>query len=403
MRNRLLAPLLAFGLATLLIAFFMPVHTAGQGQGARPGESASGGASIRTAWGDPDLQGIWTDDYQTPLQRPAKYATREFLTDAEIAQLDRERAGILRQDDRGRKGTEGDVAGAYNAFFVSVKHTSRRTSLVVDPPDGRIPALTPQAQARFDTKRDFSIALLQATDTCKMRLGICRNGPYGPPSPRRKEMPSYYNTDRLNRSDGPEDRSLLERCLGQPFPDFSGFRRIVQSSGAVGIFYDVGQGQGWQRAIPITTAPHLPGNIRQWWGDSRGRWEGNTLVIDVTNFSPKADFRGARENLHLVERWTRIDPKTLEYVVTIDDPTVWVKPWTVKQELTRQDELANRLYMEPRCHEGNYGLAGMLANSRAEELAFSEGRGPDPATRDNASGGPTFFQEENNDPFAGGE
>jgi hypothetical protein len=195
----------------------------------------------------------------------------------------------------------------------------------------------------------------------------------------------------------------LERCLGQPFPDFSGFRRIVQSPGSIAIFYDVGQGQGWQRVIPTTATSHLPPNVREWHGDSRGHWEGNTLVVDVTNFSPKADFRGARENLHLVERWTRLDAKTLEYVVTIDDPTTWTKPWTVKQEMNKQDEQANRIYTEPRCHEGNYGLAGMLANSRAEELAFTEGRGPDPATRDNASGGPTFFQEENNDPFAGGE
>src|SRR5437867_5717220 len=112
--------------------------------------------SLKTTWGDSDLQGIWTDDYQTPLQRPAKYAGREFLTDAEIAELDKARASILRQDDRGRKGTEGDVAGAYNAFFVSVRHTGRRTSLVVDPPDGRVPALTPEAQKRFDIKREFS-------------------------------------------------------------------------------------------------------------------------------------------------------------------------------------------------------------------------------------------------------
>ena len=365
--------------------------------------AAKAGPAPKTAWGDPDLQGIWTDEVQTPLQRPAKYANREFLTDEEIAQLDKDRAAILRQDDRGRKGTEGDVAGAYNAFFVSVLHTGRRTSLVVDPPDGRIPAMTPEAQKRLDTKRALSIALLQATDTCKLHLGICSTGTYGPPSPKRAEVPPYYNTDRLNRADGPEDRSLLERCLGQPFPDLSGFRRIVQGPGTVSIFYDVGQGQGWQRIIPIGSSPHLPASVREWHGDSRGHWEGATLVVDVTNFSQKADYRGSHENLHLVERWTRLDANTVEYVVTISDPTEWTRPWTIKQDMTKQDEQANRVYTEPRCHEGNYGLAGMLANSRAEEAAFAEGRGPDPAAHDNSSGGPTFFQEENNDPFAGGE
>ena len=106
-------------------------------------------------------------------------------------------------------------------------------------------------------------------------------------------------------------------------------RRIVQSPGAVNIFYDSGQGQGWTRMIPITNAPHLPPHVRQWWGDSRGRWEGNTLVVDVTNFSPKADFLGSRENLHYVERWTRTGPEILELVATIEDPTTWTRPWTV--------------------------------------------------------------------------
>ena len=108
-------------------------------------------------------------------------------------------------------------------------------------------------------------------------------------------------------------------------PDFSGYRRIVQSPGAVAIFYDTGQGQGWQRVIPVNGSPHLPPSVRQRWGDSRGRWEGNTLVVDVTNFGPKTDYRGSRENLHLVERFTRVDADTLEYIVTIEDPTTWTQ------------------------------------------------------------------------------
>jgi hypothetical protein len=145
------------------------------------------------------------------------------------------------------------------------------------------------------------------------------------------ETPSFYNTGRLNRSDGPEDRSMMERCMAAVLPDFAGYRRIVQAPGAVSIFYDTGQGQGWQRLIPMDGGPHLPQSIRERFGDSRGHWEGNTLVIDVTNFSPKTDFQGSRENLHLVERWTRTDANTLEYEVTIEDPTVWTRPWTAKK------------------------------------------------------------------------
>jgi hypothetical protein len=132
-------------------------------------------------------------------------------------------------------------------------------------------------------------------------------------------------------------------------------------------------------------SPHLPAGVRQWFGDSRGHWEGNALVIDVSNFSPKADYQGSRENLHLVERWTRTGPTSLEYVVTIEDPTVWTRSWTVKQEFARQSDRENRLYYEPRCIEGNYGLPGLMRGARMEELAFSEGRGPNPATKDGAT------------------
>jgi hypothetical protein len=168
-------------------------------------------------------------------------------------------------------------------------------------------------------------------------------------------------------------------------PDFGGYRRVVQSPGSVSIFYDTGQGQGWQRIIPVDGSPHLPPSIRLRFGDSRGRWEGNTLVVDVTNFSPKFSFQAARENLHLVERWTRVDANTVEYSVTIEDATTWTRPWTVKQELTRQNEQANRIYYEPRCHEGNYGLPAMLLGARTEERAFARGEGPDPATKDTAT------------------
>jgi hypothetical protein len=288
------------------------------------------------------------------------------------------------------KGTEGDLAGAYNAVFQFRKHTGRRTSLIVDPPDGRIPPLTPEVQKRNKELREFFLALVQATDTCKNKLRGCEGGTYGPPSPRRADPHPYYPAGTgfptasgggyVNRSDGPEDRGLSERCMTAILPDFSGFRQIVQSPGSVSIFYDTGQGQGWHRVIPTDGSPHLPQSVRGWWGDSRGRWEGNTLVVDVTNFSPKTDFQGSRENLHLIERWTRTGPKTVEYAVTMDDSTTWTKPWTVKQDYTKQSDQANRIYKEPRCHEGNYGMIAMMAGARAMEVAFAAGRGPHPAT-----------------------
>ena len=190
---------------------------------------------------------------------------------------------------------------------------------------------------------------------------------------------------------------MSERCMAAVLPDFGGFRRIVQSPGSVSIFYDVGQGQGWQRIIPVDGSAHLPSHIRQRFGDSRGRWEGDTLVVDVTNFSPKSDFMGSRENRHLVERWTRTGPDTLEYTVTIEDATTWTKPWTVKQEYSRQSDQANRIYYEPRCHDGNFGLPTLLAGGRAIEKAFAQGRGPDPATLDNVKG--MEASEENTDPL----
>jgi hypothetical protein len=379
------------------LVILMSVSIAGQASISAAKAQTKGGQAPLTSWGEPDLQGIWADDYQTPLQRPAKYAGRELLTDAEIAELDKQRAAQAHFGDRtAPAGTEKDVAGAYNSVFTSQKHTGRRTSLVVDPSDGRIPAVTPEVQKRRAEMRAFQLALIQATDTCKNRLVGCADGKYvaSPSSKRLDPLPYYPLTGGIgvaavNRADGPEERGLSERCLSFVLPDFGGYRQIVQSPGFVSIFYDVGQGQGWHRMIPVTTRPHLSSTVRQWWGDSVAHWEGNTLVVDVANFSHMTDFQGSRQNLHLIERWTRTGPSTVEYVVTIDDPTTWTKPWSVKQEMSRQDERANRIYKEPRCHEGNLGMLGLLAGARAEEQAFAEGRGPDPATRDNSVTGNT--------------
>ena len=176
------------------------------------------------------------------------------------------------------------------------------------------------------------------------------------------------------------------RCLTGGLPEFGGatgsFRRIVQTPGGISMFYDVGQGQGWQRNIVMDGSPHLPANIRQWYGDSRGHWEGNTLVIDVTNFSPKTDFQGSRENLHLVERWTRTGPTTLAYEVTIEDPTVWTRPWTVKQEFTKAERRGEQNLLRAALHRRKLRPPGLLHGRRMEEHAFAEGRGPDPAAQD---------------------
>jgi hypothetical protein len=206
----------------------------------------------------------------------------------------------------------------------------------------------------------------------------------------------------MNRSDGPEDRSGVERCLlnslpvilqagpltpdGRPLGNFGGVMRIVESPDSVDMYYDIGQGTGFNRTIPITNRPHLPKDVRQYWGDSIARWEGETLVVDVTNFSQKTNFRGSRENLHLIERYKRIDPTTLQITITVEDPTAWVNPFTFVQELRKNADKPNMVY-EGGCHEGNYGLLGMLANTRAAEKAFAEERGPDPALQDNATGG----------------
>jgi len=351
-------------------------------------------AALKTPWGEPDLQGIWTVETDTPFQRSPKYANQEFFTEEQRAQFDRVRSQLRGRDNRAERGSEADVAGAYNAVFGGMKRTGTRTSLVVDPPNGRIPATTPDAQKIAAADRGFRLALLQATQTCKQKSPACAGGKYDPtPTSRRDEIPPRYNTARMNRHDSPEDGALADRCLTIGLPEFGAgngggsFRRIVQTPGGIAIAYDVGQGQGWQRSIVMNGSPHLPAGIRQWFGDSRGRWEGNTLVIDVTNFSAKTDYRGSRENLHLVERWTRTNPTTLEYAATIEDPTVWTRPWTVKQEFTKQSEQENRIYYEPRCIEGNIGFPAEMKAARLEDREFAEGRGPDPLTKDNATGG----------------
>jgi hypothetical protein len=379
------------GIATSLAVVLLAVRAL-VGQTSGTATSASGIPAPKMPSGEPDLQGIWSRDVDIPLERPARYANQEFFTDEQRAELDRQIAGILSRDStesRRAPGTERDANSEFNQVPFTVHlPVGRRTSLIVDPADGRIPPLTPKAQKVRDVLRQFQLALLQPTVACKEQHPGCAGGKYGPVSPRRRETPPMYLSGTggglINRADGPEDRSLGERCMAAALPDFGnfvgGFSRIVQAPSVISIFYDMGPGQGGPRIIPITAAPHLPASVRQWWGNSRAHWENDTLVVDVTNFSPKSDFQGAHDSLHLIERWTRLDANTIEYLVTIDDPATWTRSWTVKQELKKQGDAANRIYYEPRCHEGNYGLAALLLGARVAERAFAEGRGPDPAT-----------------------
>src|SRR5215468_3250138 len=330
--------------------------------------------ALKTPWGEPDLQGIWTEEFDTPLQRPARYGNQEFFTQAQRQELDKQRAVHYGEDPRQERGSAVDVGGAYNIQFLTIKRVGARTSMIDDPPNGRVPPQTPAAQRAAAADREFFLALLQSTDACKNKEPICAGGRYDPtPSPRFSEPPPRYhagNVARLNRSDGPEDDGLQDRCLRSGLPEFGSlfggsFRRIVQTPGGISIFYDVNQGQGWQRNIVMNGSPHLPASIRQWFGDSRGHWEGETLVVDVTNFSPKTEVFGSRENLHLVERWTRTGPKTLAYEALIEDPSVWTKAWTIKQDLLRAA-----------LHRGKLWPAGAVARAARGRARLRRGTRP---------------------------
>ena len=345
-----------------------------------------GQADGTTPWGHPNLEGIWLDVYATPLERDPALGDREFATAEERAALDQARMGDAGRDRRGPPGSPQDVSGAYNAVYTSVKPAGPRTSLVVDPANGRIPPLTQAAQEEQSLRRDWRTMLMRNTPTCEQGAPACEGGEFGPVSSRRFDVAPFYNTLRMNRHDGPEDQSLGDRCMLGTTPDLNGFRRIVQGEDSVAVAYDTGQGQGFQRLVNLS-GDHPPTVVELRHGDSRGHWEGNTLVIETTNFSPKFPFRASSEHRRVLERYTRIDDETLAYEVTIEDDTVWTAPWTVRQELKRQSDEQSRIYYEPRCHEGNYGLAAMFIGARLLEQDFAAGSGPDPFSLDTTTGG----------------
>ncbi len=293
----------------------------------------------RTVDGQPDLQGVWVSNTATPLERPAALAGRERLTDEEVATL-RERAERIFRNGRSAFTTpEGAFFAAFNNIETYEAQSTissvgmvdlefiNRTSLVVDPPDGRIPPLTPQAQ-----QREAAVAA------------------------------------GWERKAGPEDFNSIHRCITTGVPRLGGnfgagpytYYQIVQTPGYVVIIMEAFHEA---RIVPLDGRPHLPARIRQWNGDSRGHWEGDTLVVDTRNFSSQSYFRGATEGLHLVERFTRTAHDTLTYRMTFTDPTTWATAWTAEIPLKGRDE---PIY-EFACHEGNRSIVGMLTTARLEE------------------------------------
>ena len=308
-----------------------------------PATTVADPQSRRTPWGHPDLQGVWNVASGTPLERPEKYAGREFLTDEELNQAEKEADERTDADRRLGAGTLADLRREHNEFWFDKRSTimTRRTSLITDPPDGKLPPLTPEAAKRTV-----------------------------PP------------TDESRPTNGPEDRNLGERCIisnpgGPPILALPGgineqllghkwMFQIVQSSNYVMILYEYIQ---TVRIIPLDGRPHLPPSVRPWVGDSRGHWEGSTLVVETTNFSPKRSFMGlSAEHQRVIERFTSRNADTLDYQFTIDDPTRWTKPWTAVVPIEKSD---GPLY-EFACHEGNYGLKNILTVARGLEQIEAE-------------------------------
>ncbi len=290
-------------------------------------------AAQKTPDGKPDLQGYWTNLTITPLERPANLANKQFFTPQEAADYEKQTVQRNNADRRDGVGTDADVGKAYNDFWwdrgTKVVSTLR-TSLIIDPPDGKVPALTAEAQKRQADARAAA---------------------------------------RGHANDGPESRALTERCIlwptaGPPMlPSFyNNNYQIVQGPGYVMILVEMIHDV---RIIPLDGRPHLPSEIRSWLGDPRGHWEGNTLVVETTNFSSKANFRGSDENLKLIERFTRTGPNTLMYEFTVNDPTAFTKPFTGQIPMYP----AQGPILEYACNEGNYAMTGMLAGARAEEKA----------------------------------
>ena len=340
--------------------------------------TADGTSAVpRTPWGAPDLSGIWNGKSMTPLERPAKFANREFLTDQEIAVIEGARGQERGRDVRAKKGTEADVEGAYNNIFstaLDAKYVrTKRSSLIVDPPDGRIPARTPEGEKRRELLRRRAGRSPEAAEEALAAFGEgVTKLPYNV-----DVICSSINTgkgaEHCRPVDNPEDLPGIERCMGVTVPCIGGncsMNRIVQGPDSVMIYYEQGHGGGAFRVIPLNGQPHPPSHVREWMGHSTGRWEGDTLVVETTNFTPRTGFQGASENLRLVERFTRAGADMILYRITVDDQASFVRPWTIEVPLTLEDNKKNLIF-ESACYEGNYSLTSMLAGARKLEREAS--------------------------------
>ena len=284
-----------------------------------------GAPQHKTPWGDPDLQGIWSNQSPTPLERPDALAGKTTLSEAEAAEFERTSLERLLTTF----AREVPISGELNEIWLETAKgkvpPGRSTSLVVDPPDGKVP-YTPEGRKRWDA------------------------------------VPKIGQPMRANV---PEDRTEAERCITTdgllvPNPFYNNYFQIVQAPGHVAIVTEM---MHEFRVIPLDRRPHVGSGVRMWLGDSRGWWEGQTLVVETTNFNDKKLFRGATSQLQLVERFTRLDADTIEYRLTVTDPATFTRPWTLVNGLRRSD---SGIY-EVACHEGNIGLRGILAGARAQE------------------------------------
>jgi hypothetical protein len=317
---------------------------------------SKGTGVAKTPWGDPDLQGVWDYWTFTPLQRPKEFTGKSVLTDAEHAEL-LKRVGRQAADIDTRGPAAGETGGySQEAWTDRARGTAlKQTSIIIEPADGRIPQMTPEAQKKAEAH-------------------AAAGG-----------HPVRMRTDGIGDAN-PEDRGLAERCLvgfstGPPFQPggYNNNVQIVQTPGYVMLLLEMNHDA---RIIPLDGRPHLPSQMKTWLGDSRGRWEGSTLVIESTNFTPKvAAFSerigaagleyGSAENLRLIERFTRLDAKTLQYEFTVDDPSTFTKPFTGRFPMNQID---GQIY-EYACHEGNYGLQNILRGGRALDAKATQSRG----------------------------
>jgi hypothetical protein len=287
------------------------------------GAQSKKAAVPRTADDRPDLQGLWDFAQLTPLERPGEFAGKEQITDQEAEEFAAKRIETTNKDKRDG-GAAADVERAYNDFWWDFgTRIAKQPSLVVDPPDGRIPAQTQDAQDRIAARR--------------------------------------------NRYDNVEERPLAERCIlgfnsGPPMVPsaYNNNVQIVQTRNHIVIVNEMIHSA---RIVDMSGRPHPSKEMRFLTGDAVGRWDGDTLVVDTTNFSKEGGFRGATPNLHLVERFTRVDDKTLRYEFTVDDPATWTKKWSASIPMT----LSNELMFEYACHEGNHGLEGVLKGARYQD------------------------------------